>query len=459
VQSLLFLQDACRLARTFPPSHRAPLYEKMIGLQLFSALAPFLAMSVSHSGNAEAPSPRHLALEVLLLSVLSDASHLRHFTVGKGNDPAPNTDASQVEGGRALLDGLVRLMLEDEDQGVQSQVSELLRHVLDPSQVPMQEREAFLDRLYSCGVLDSMINALDAFNSSVDGDTRRIPKLHECYALQLVCELFAFAIEVHGARASNFAMVNEIAKKASWLSAAEPHRFLQLLPIRLAKAMVSNKSNDLHDHLVESGLLPALLTRLQQSLKPPGLGGNLVTAATSDFLDHVCAQKAKVVVAHLATQHEGQLQELGVQVKAAARILHLHDQILKDAAPQSRGMPPRRSHAERLPVAGEVSSSESEDEAEGFFGSLAEASSSDAEGEGEDGAEIDAAELEEGEIEDSEEEESGDEDPEEALQEEAASANISNATEESAAQSTDGPNSSSAGSLSHAPKRARVETS
>eukprot|EP00435_Cladocopium_sp_Y103_P065827 s551_g27.t2 len=46
MQSLLFFQDACRLAKTMPPSERKLLYEKMMQHQLFSVLQQFLTEDI-----------------------------------------------------------------------------------------------------------------------------------------------------------------------------------------------------------------------------------------------------------------------------------------------------------------------------------------------------------------------------------------------------------------------------
>merc|ERR1719253_810922 len=77
IQSLAFLQDVCRLAKILPPGERAALYEKFLQEKLFEVILPFL----SQMGEGLTSNPRHIAVEVLLLSTLHDASHLRNFLV------------------------------------------------------------------------------------------------------------------------------------------------------------------------------------------------------------------------------------------------------------------------------------------------------------------------------------------------------------------------------------------
>mmetsp|Transcript_86405 Transcript_86405/g.155615 ORF Transcript_86405/g.155615 Transcript_86405/m.155615 type:complete len:1000 (-) Transcript_86405:219-3218(-) len=396
VQSLHFLQDACRLAKILPPSQRNMLYDKLVGQQLFSALAPFLAAEVPQDaklggGASEAPQPRLLAMEVILLSAISDASHLRRFLAGD----AKASNELRAEG-RALLSGLVKLLLEEEDQGVQSQAAEVLRYVIDHTQLTAQEREVFLDVLYSGGVMDELVVPL--LQVKADGPPRRS---HSCYALQLAGDLLAFAVLNHGVRAKAFVIKHDIAGQAASLSGAPGGplgtRFLQLVPVRLAKAMVNSKDEAYHRYLAKSGILGPLLQNLNQSLQPPALGGSLLTAATSELLELIRSQNVKLLVAELCTTHSSLLQDVAARSKAAKSLLlrHKHN-VESEASPQK----PRTGTSRRrtslagksvdatVPVEGSAGASEqpddddsddSDEEAEAFFGSLADASSSESE--------------------------------------------------------------------------------
>eukprot|EP00931_Biecheleriopsis_adriatica_P029344 TRINITY_DN17437_c0_g1_i2.p1 TRINITY_DN17437_c0_g1~~TRINITY_DN17437_c0_g1_i2.p1 ORF type:complete len:972 (+),score=252.14 TRINITY_DN17437_c0_g1_i2:51-2966(+) len=380
LQSLLFLQDACRLAKVMPPSHRQGLYENMLKHGLFSFLAPFFAAEERICSSSEVPVPRHLAMEVLLLSALSDASHLRTFLVtGVGKSTPLEEECSAM--GRSLLSGLVRLAFEEEDQGVQSQAAEVLRHVMDQTQVNAQNREGFLDTLYGSGVIDEIVAPLKQTKVDV-----RPHSLACCYALQLVCELLAFVVMNHGPRGRAHILQNDLLRQAAVLATCSGHRFLKLAPLRLVKAILNTKDAEYLSYLTECGIFDALLRNFDESLQLPALGGSLLASASAELLDLVRTQNVKSLVAHLCTQHAGILQKLVPRIKAAERLLLRHRQNLEqEAAPQKRGAAALRRRASTatpgedgkdLPAdPGLCDDSSDDEEAEAFFGSLVEADS------------------------------------------------------------------------------------
>eukprot|EP00913_Durusdinium_trenchii_P007687 g7222.t2 len=338
-QSLLFLQE---LAKTMPQSERKLLYDKMMQNRLFSVLLQFLSEERSQTwvmegiesepkDSTEGPVPRHLAMEEGPSVVRRDAGHLRRFLLGGGQ-----------EEGSVLLGHLICLLLADPDHGVQSQVADILQLVMDPTQVAQKSRAHFLDALYEHGVVDfiakPLIDIAESFNVGgqlqqlCDGDdplqgwSEDCPRLSPsgAYAVQAICELLAFAVMSHGQRPERLIKEQNLACKAVFVAAATGQRYLQLAPIRLVKAMVKaqeriNKKRFLSlvtfefldDHIYlyhmnDTGLFGLLLKTVEQSLRPPALGGGLLASATSDLLEIIRLQNAKPLVNDLCSKYEGQ---------------------------------------------------------------------------------------------------------------------------------------------------------
>lgn len=320
MQSLLFLQDACRLAKTMPPSERKLLYEKMMQHQLFSVLQQFLTEEPEPKDGTEGPVPRHMAMEVLALSTLSDASHLRRYLLG-GQKEVP-----------AFLGNLICLLLADPDHGVQSQVADVLQLVMDPSQVAPKSRAAFLDALYSHGVLEFIAKPLiDLTDIEAEADTSRLSS-SGCFAIQTICELLAFAVASHGQRPEALIKKNSLAQKALVVAAASGHKYLQLAPIRLVKAMTKAEDHMYLFHMLETGVFGVILKILEQSCQPPSMGGGLLAAAVSELLEVIRLQNAKPLVWHICTEYEGILRSLAPRLKVAEALLARHEKNREEEA-------------------------------------------------------------------------------------------------------------------------------
>lgn len=314
LQSLLFLQDACRLAKQIPPVERLALHEKMVECSLFEVLAAFLTDGpVTGKSTLD---PRQCAVEVLLLSASTDPAPLRLFLTR--SDDGGGTHGE----GRALLSAIVRLMLFDDDQGVQGQLSELLRAVMDPTGLEAQERDQCLDAFYERGGLDEIVAPLrlEAEHSS------ETQGAISSFGRQIVCELLTFAVTHHGDRSKTYVIRHGIARHAARIMAS-PQRFLQLAPIRLIKAMVVSRDDAYHQDLAQSGLFVPLFWNFQVSLQPPALGGNLVVSATLELLELIRIENITILVEHICGPELGPIvREHAPRFKTLEGLLLRHAQ-------------------------------------------------------------------------------------------------------------------------------------
>lgn len=327
LNSLLFLQDVCRLTRQIPPGERAALYEKMIERQLFPTLLLFFTDSTpTEEAAAEVAvpgsntNPRHLAVEIMLISCMTDPSHLRRFMCAEGS----------VEG-RGLLNGIIRLILVDQDQGVQSQASEVIKSIMDKTNLEHQERDSSLDVFYEAGALDELMEPLRRESGRLQGD-----RPSDCFGQQICCELLSFAIMQHGYRAKTYVMRHGTPGQAARLFGS-PHRFLQLAPIRLVRAMVISKDDVYHRYVVKNGLFAPMLNAFQQCLRPPALGGNLLVSAVLEVLDVIRVENIKVLIDHVCRKHGDLLRGFAPRFRCLEGLLLKHQQNLEyEAFPPER---------------------------------------------------------------------------------------------------------------------------
>lgn len=359
MHALLFLQEACRIARTIPPTQRQALYDKMVERGLFDALGLFLgdapdAMAVVDGVSTPKEHPaRYHAVEVLLLHAQPDVGPLRQHVTAEGS-----------ENGRALLSQLVRLMLTDEDQGLQGQISEVIRSIMDPTALEHKERDGRLDVFYERGVLDDIVAPLRAVSGH---------QAQDYFAQQLICELLAFAVAKHAYRAKVYVIRQGVAQHLSRLLVA-PQRFLQLAALRLLRAIVATKDENYHRYLITNRCFVPLMHSFEQSLAPPTLGSNLVVSATLDLLEFIRTDNLKILVEHICKMHGALLQEHGPRIKTLSALLLKYQQNLEYEAfpPQAVTGGPVVSENRRQPRRTRSPGRDDSGEDESYFESLEE---------------------------------------------------------------------------------------
>jgi len=322
ILSLLFLQDACRLAKTMPPGERKLLFDKMVQLQLYPVLLQFLQEEPKPKDGTEGPVPRHMAMEVLVTMALSDATHLRRYLLVSGPE------------GNLFLSNLMCVLLGDPDNGVQSQVADILQLVMDASAITTKSRNTFLDALYSNGMMNLIAKPLVDLSTS-NGDRSRL-STSGVYAVQTICELLAFAVAGHGRRPETLITSNNLASKAIGIARSATQRYLLLAPIRLVKAMVSAEDHMYLFHMIDAGIFGSILEIVEESYKPPHMGGGMLASAAIELFEVIRMQNAKPLIKDICTTYEGLLRRLAPVFKVAGALLARHEANLEEAEKMMR---------------------------------------------------------------------------------------------------------------------------
>ena len=322
ILSLLFLQDACRLAKTMPPGERKLLLDKMLQQQLYPVLLQFLQEEPTPKDGTEGPVPRHMAMEVLVSTALTDAAHLRRYLLVSGPE------------GSLFLQNLMCLLMGDPDNGVQSQVADILQLVMDPTQITQKSRATFLDALYANNLMDLIAKPLVDLSTS-NGHRSRL-STSGVYAIQTICELLAFAVAHHGRRPETLITSNNLASKAIRVARSATQRYLLLAPIRLVKAMVSAEDHMYLFHMIDAGIFGSILEIIEESYKPPYMGGGMLASSAIELFETIRMQNAKPLIKDICTTYEGLLRRLAPVFKVAGALLARHEVNLEEAEKMMR---------------------------------------------------------------------------------------------------------------------------
>lgn len=322
ILSLLFLQDACRLAKTMPPGERKLLLDKMLQQQLYPVLLQFLQEEPTPKDGTEGPVPRHMAMEVLVSTALTDAAHLRRYLLVSGPE------------GTLFLQNLMCLLLADPDNGVQSQVADILQLVMDPTQITQKSRATFLDALYANNLMDLIAKPLVDISTS-NGDRSRL-STSGVYAVQTICELLAFAVAHHGRRPETLITSNNLASKAIGIARSATQRYLLLAPMRLVKAMVSAEDHMYLFHMIDAGIFGSILEIIEESYKPPYMGGGMLASSAIELFETIRMQNAKPLIKDICTTYEGLLRRLAPVFKVTGALLARHEVNLEEAEKMMR---------------------------------------------------------------------------------------------------------------------------
>ena len=112
----MFIQDFCTSARNLQMVNRQSFYRALAGNGILQELPPFLRDTEY--------TVRMVVADIILNILDHDAPLLRSFVL-----------AQRKHGSRALTDIIIERLIEDEDNGMKFQFAEILRILLDSTNV------------------------------------------------------------------------------------------------------------------------------------------------------------------------------------------------------------------------------------------------------------------------------------------------------------------------------------
>jgi len=230
----------------------------------------------------------------------------------------------EPEAGRELLSNLIRALATEQDHG-----AELLKRVMDPTGLEGPDREKCLSAFYDEGGLAELV-AVFGLPPSMSGSS---PSLG--FAMQLVCDLLAFAIAMHGFRAKGFIIRGDFAGPLRRLAASE-QRFVQMAPVRLLRTILGTRDDVYLRWVIRSGLFGPIFRAFHCNLCPLSLGGGALVSAVLALLEYARSENLRTLIDHLCRRHEDVLLRYARRFPVIRNMFMQHQRNLEEASAQGR---------------------------------------------------------------------------------------------------------------------------
>lgn len=292
--AVLFLHQLCTMAKQIQLPGRLGLFRALVERDLLVVAEYALEQRV--------PAVRNAGAEIVLATLEYDVHSVRAHVL-----------AQAQRGERPLLRLLRDLLLGDAPAGVQSQVAEAVRALLDvapdalgaPPARAGGDPERFLTWLYK-GEVEALLAPL-ARLPALGAAPARLDRLApaELARYTQLAGLLAHIIAQHSFRSQYYVLNSGIVAHVGALLHAR-EKPMRLAAVRVFRACLATGNHVLHRHLVATGAVGALLALLEREAPRD----NLVSSACLGFLEQVRRERIEAVRAHLVEAHAAQLRRL-----------------------------------------------------------------------------------------------------------------------------------------------------
>lgn len=297
-----FLQELCGLTKHLQATQRNSLLLRLVGLGLFEVITTIMQAHGS-------PEVKLRATDILLADVQHDPSQLRGYLLQEGQ-------------GNALFTCLIQALLHPSDSGLQEQVLEMMKMLLDPETLEKTaEKDKFVELFYDKHItqlLAALVLAAEAPYSEGAPSANTVG---------LVVDLFCFCLVSHSYRIKYYVLRNNVVEKVLKLLRRR-ERWLAVAAVRFLRTALSMKDEFYYRYLVKNHLLEPVVAAFLEN----GPRYNLLNSACLELFEFIRKENIKGLLAELMDNHWQQLQSL--DYCEVFRSMHLkHEQNQDRAAP------------------------------------------------------------------------------------------------------------------------------
>ena len=288
------------------------------------------------------------ATDILLIVLNHDPGAVRSFML-KDQDPV-------------LLKNLIFALLHNEDAGLKGQVTEILRLILEPSQMTtVPDRDKFLNLFYERHMDDLMSPFLQAERWSVDGRyykdghpegapgggavsrhcTAEEQGRREAWdaARKHVVELLSFAVEDtgsghgsrHGFRIKYYMLRHDVLQKVLVLL-EQPDKHLILAALRFLRQCIGVNEVFYNRMIVKKDLFSGVINLLKQHLHR----NNLINSTIIELFDHLRTKNIKLLIKNLVEKYRAVYEHL-TYVETFQQLITKYDQNEEYAKDEAAG--------------------------------------------------------------------------------------------------------------------------
>ncbi|KAL4418834.1 hypothetical protein ABPG77_004074 [Micractinium sp. CCAP 211/92] len=273
-----FLQELCGLAKHLQATQRNQLLLRLVGLGLFEVITTIMQTPGS-------PEVKLRATDILLADVQHDPSQLRSYLLQPGE-------------GNELFSLLIQALLGSSSSGLQEQVLEILKVLLDPETLEgAAEKDKFVELFYDrhiAQLLAALVQAAEAPYAEGAPSANTVG---------LVVDLLCFCVVSHTYRIKYYVLRNNVVEKVLKLLRRR-ERWLVVAAIRFLRTALSLKDEFYNRYLVKNRLMEPVVTTFLEN----GPRYNLLNSACLELFDFIRKENLKGLLTDLMEHHWEQLQ-------------------------------------------------------------------------------------------------------------------------------------------------------
>eukprot|EP00897_Mesotaenium_endlicherianum_P000812 jgi/Mesen1/10731/ME000090S10192 len=312
---VFFLQEFCNLHKHLQPAQRNQSFSSLIGAGLFE----IVTTTLQHSEEAV----RLSGTEILMSTLSPDPGALRAFLV--------------EQPGHMLFSLLIRGLLVLGNGGLQVQLLEMMRMLLDSDTMEATEKSKFLDVFYE-KYIDQLVGALAVGCSTKGAEQATGGKVLmglvgplkassiTAETLGNICELLCFCVQHHSFRIKYYVLRNNVVEKVLRLTRRR-EKHLVVAAVRFLRTCVGLKDEFYYRYLVKNSLFEPVIAAFLAN----GNRYNLLNSAVIELVDFVRKEGIKSLITHLVETYGPKLA--GIDYVDTFQLLQLkYDQAMEGVA-------------------------------------------------------------------------------------------------------------------------------
>ncbi|KAG0578678.1 hypothetical protein KC19_4G041700 [Ceratodon purpureus] len=292
---VFFIQEFCNLSKHLQPGVRNQLFSALVKEGLFDIVKDILK-------DAE-ESVRLSGCDILIVILNNDPTMLRSFLVQQTS--------------HVLFSELVSGMLTQCEGGLQAQLLEIMRMLLDSETMdaPQVEKSPFLEIFYE-KYMDQMVEVLtrgcppvngvvescrDSVNNPENQD--RSPVSPEI--LGNICELLCFCVQHHRFRIKYYVMRKHVIEKVLRLTRRK-EKYLVVAAVRFLRTCISLKEEFYYRYIVKHNCFDPIISAFVAN----GNRYNLLNSAVLELIDCIRKDGIKSLIVHLIDTYSSKLEAI-----------------------------------------------------------------------------------------------------------------------------------------------------
>lgn len=289
------LQEFCSLSKSLQLSHRMQLFSSLVREGLFDIVTDVLG-SVDES-------VRLSGMDILIVVLNYDPSILRKFLV--------------QQPGHTLVSLLVTGMLSPGQGGVQAQLLEVLRMLLDCESGERQQpdKSPFLDVFYG-KYMDQIMEALTSpfLFKGHSNQCNNVGGAHEHIErsgyispeiLGNICELLCFCVQHHSYTIKYYVMRNRVMEKVLQLTTRR-EKYVVVAAVRFLRTCIGRKDEFYYRYIVKNDILEPVI----KAFLANGSRYNLLNSAVLELFDFILKENVKTLIVYIIEKYYDKLENI-----------------------------------------------------------------------------------------------------------------------------------------------------